>query len=73
LEIVKFLSNRDLMRGLKLLLGKHFIGIIDGTTYFTSSEGVNLLDSEKVNYLKINDKKNKELVEKFKEEINGGF
>jgi len=69
MEIIRFSSNKDLMRGIKLLAGKLPIGIIDGTTYFIPSKAGEILIKNSVKYENVNGEKNKKIIESFKKLI----
>ncbi len=67
MELIRFSTNKDLMRGIKYLIGKKTpIGMIDGTTYLIPNGVKELLDKNSIQCEKINDKENGNRIEDFK-------
>jgi len=69
MKTIRFSTNEDIMRGIKLIIGKYPILLIDGTTYCVPKVCNDLLFEKGVKFVSLEGKDNKKMIDSFKKII----
>ncbi len=73
LKTIKFQSNSDLLKGIKLLAGATPLVLIDGVTYAIPTEGIDKLNKCSIRFEYVNGKSNsKMLIDKLRVALLNG-